>query len=197
MIAFLRGKLVFIQAGVVVLEVGGVGYRVQVPLSLLHRLPSVGEEVLIHTHLVVREDGIQLFGFLEEEELMIFIKFLSVAGVGSKGALSVLSIYSPDEIRRAILNEDVDALTRVPGVGKKIASRIVLELKEKIACVNTDKVSACGKKGERNDAVAALEALGYTHREASEAVDLVQSDIKEPVPAADLVKKALRIFLKK
>ncbi|RJQ24964.1 MAG: Holliday junction branch migration protein RuvA [Peptococcaceae bacterium] len=196
MIAFLRGRLVSVQAGVVVLEVGGVGYRLQAPLSLLHRLPPTGEEVLIYTHLVVREDSIQLFGFLEEEELMIFIKFLSVAGVGSKGALSVLSIYSSDEIKQAIFHEDIDALTRVPGIGKKIASRIVLELKEKIACVSTDKVSAYGEKGERDDAIAALEALGYTRREASEVVEQVQSGIKEPLPAADLVKKALRIFLK-
>lgn len=196
MIAFLRGKLVSVQAGVVVLEVGGVGYRLQVPFSLSNNLPPAGEEVLLYTHLVIREDSLRLFGFFEKEEMAVFLKLLGVTGVGSKGALAMLSIYSPEEIRQAILQENISALTRVPGVGKKIAGRIVLELKEKISDVKVNKAGAAGEDEERNDAIVALEALGYARGEAGEAIERVLSGIKEPVPAADLVMKALRLLSK-
>lgn len=201
MIAFLRGKLVSVQAGVVVLEVGGVGYRLHVPFSLSGNLPPAGEEVLLYTHLVIREDGLRLFGFFAEEELTVFLKILSVTGVGSKGALALLSIYSPEEIRLAISQENTSVLTKAPGIGKKIAGRIILELKEKISDTKVKKPGADredgdGEEGERKDAIIALETLGYTRGQAGEAVEQVLAGLTEAVTATDLVKKALRLLSK-
>lgn len=197
MIAFIKGKLWEVQAGAVVLEAGGLGYQVQVPLSLLGKMPARGGEVMLHTHLVVREDGFSLYGFQEQSELEYFTKLLNVSGVGPKGALAILTLFTPGDLRRAILSEDITSLTRAPGVGKKTAGRIILELKDKLPGPAVDQDAGAFGAGGEIDAVAALEALGYSAAEARRAVQAVlPKDGGEP-PAAELVKNALRLLVRK
>lgn len=194
MIAFLKGKLASIENGAVFLEVGGLGYRVQVPLSLLHLLPPTGGEVVLHTHLAVREDSLYLYGFSEREELDFFLRLLNVTGVGPRGALAVLSIYRPAELARLIRDEDLAALTRVPGVGKKTAGRIVLELKDKISGKLPVRTAGEAAGGAAEDAVAALESLGYQPAVARKAVNQACSRFEEIPAAAELVKASLSIL---
>jgi Holliday junction DNA helicase RuvA len=196
MIAFIKGKLADIQAGSVVLDVGGIGYRVQVPLSLQYRLPAQGSEFMLHTSLVVRDDGFYLYGFQSESELGFFLKLLNVSGVGPKGALAVLSIYTPSELGRAIAGEDIALLTRVPGIGKKTAGRIVLELKDKVAGLITAADPESIGIGREIDALDALEALGYSPVEARRAVKEALSGLENP-QVEQLVKSALRLLMKK
>jgi Holliday junction DNA helicase RuvA len=201
MIAFLRGKLAVEAPGMIVVDVNGVGYKLLVSNSTLAAMPSIGQEVFIFTHLVVREDDMQLYGFQTEDELAMFLLLLNVSGMGPKGALSVLSVYPPDSIREYISNEDVTALTRVPGVGKKTAQRLILELKDKIG-----KVISSAKQGSNviagdssviRDAEFALAALGYNQSEAGDAIRkaLSQKDT-EYRDASDLIKSALKYLMK-
>lgn len=196
MIAFIKGKLADIQAGSVIIDVGGIGYKVQVPLSLQYRLPATGSELMLHTSLVVREDSFSLYGFQSENELAFFLKLLNVSGVGPRGALAILSIYTPAELGRAIAGEDIASLTRAPGIGKKTAARIVLELKDKVS----DLFDASDPRniviGREVDALEALEALGYSAVEARRAVKEAQAGLKNP-PVEELVKNALRLLVKK
>jgi len=186
-----------IQAGAVILDVCGVGFKVRVPLSLLHRLPEKDSEVSLHTHLVVRENGFDLYGFQEREELDYFIKLLNVSGIGPKGALAILTLFSPGEIGRAIVDEDAVSLTRVPGVGKKTAGRIILELKDKITVLPLEREAGSAGGGGDLDAVEALIALGYSPAEARSAVREVR-DKADAVPSvAELVRSALRLLVKK
>lgn len=196
MIAFIRGKLSNAQAGAVIVDVGGIGYYVQVPLSLLNSLPGPGEEIILHTHLVVREDGFNLYGFKDLSQLEFFIKLLNVSGVGPKGALAVLTILSPSELKRAILSENIALLTRVPGVGKKTAGRIVLELKDKVSgfIIGNEVENAEIDRG--NEAVQALEALGYSVIEARRAVKAALETSDSKAQTAELVRKALRVLVR-
>jgi Holliday junction DNA helicase RuvA len=197
MIAFIKGKIADIQAGSVILDVGGIGYRVQVPLSLQYHLPPRGSEIMLHTSLVVRDDVFCLYGFQSENELDFFLKLLNVSGVGPKGALAILSAYNPSELGRAIAGEDIPLLTRVSGIGKKTAGRIILELKDKVSDLITasdhpESISI----GREIDALEALEALGYSPLEARRAVKEAQSDLENP-QVEQLVKGALRLLMKK
>lgn len=196
MIAFIKGKLADIQAGSVIIDVGGIGYKVQVPLSLQYRLPAAGSELMLHTSLVVREDSFSLYGFQGENELAFFLKLLNVSGVGPRGALAILSIYTPAELGRAIAGEDIASLTRAPGIGKKTAARIVLELKDKVS----DLFDASDPRniviGREVDALEALEALGYSAVEARRAVKEAQAGLDNP-PVEELVKNALRLLVKR
>lgn len=196
MIAFIKGKLADIQAGSVIIDVGGIGYKVQVPLSLQYRLPAAGSELMLHTSLVVREDSFSLYGFQGENELAFFLKLLNVSGVGPRGALAILSIYTPAELGRAITGEDIASLTKAPGIGKKTAARIVLELKDKVS----DLFDASDPRniviGREVDALEALEALGYSAVEARRAVKEAQAGLDNP-PVEELVKNALRLLVKK
>lgn len=196
MIAFLNGRLAAIDAGAVIIDVGGVGYRVQVPLSLINSLPEPGGQIMLHTHLAVREDDISLYGFKERGELEYFLKLLNVSGVGPKGALAVLTLFSPGELGQAIVNEDIPALTRAPGIGKKTAGRIILELKDKIPVAALTGVPGRIQAGLLNDAVAALETLGYSTQEAHKGVKEALAGCSEEPPVAELVKKALRLLVK-
>uniref|UniRef100_A0A7C2EIJ2 Holliday junction branch migration complex subunit RuvA n=1 Tax=Ammonifex degensii TaxID=42838 RepID=A0A7C2EIJ2_9THEO len=164
MIAFLRGRLVRVTAGAAVIEVGGVGYRVNIPLSLGPRLPQPGAECKLYTHFILREEQPALFGFGSEEERDFFVLLLGVSGVGPKAALAILSCLSVAEIKQALREEKAAILQMVPGIGKKTAQRILLELKDKF-----DKEEAAVPK-ETADAVEALVTLGYRRGEAREAV---------------------------
>ena len=196
MIASLRGKLSAIGADWAVIEVGGVGYRVLAPSSTLFKLPELGAEVFLHTHLAVRDDGMFLFGFSGDHELKAFLQLINVGGVGPRLALAVLSVLTPGELAGAVAVEDVEQLVRVPGVGKKTARRIILELKDKLAVMEPGSPAGVGAMpgvGTESDAVNALMALGYDMTEARGAVQaaVVKGNVDS---TAELVKVALRLF---
>jgi Holliday junction DNA helicase RuvA len=182
MIAGLRGSVRRVDVGGLVLSVGPVDVRVHTPIPTALDARA-GDEIVLRTHLYVREDQITLYGFSSDAQLEMFELLLSVAGVGPRAALGVLSALDPAEIRGAILHDDVRALTRAPGVGQKAATRIILELKGKMATV-TPAVASDGRPDVEGDTVAALVALGYTATEAKRAV--------EAAPRADSVEDFLR-----
>jgi Holliday junction DNA helicase RuvA len=206
MIASLRGTLLERGDGYVVVEAAGVGYQAHVTTGTLVALPAVGEEVRLHTRHVVREDAQLLFGFVERDELKLFDLLIAVNGVGPRIAIAVLSGLSPANFARAIRDENLAAITAVPGVGRKTAERLVVELRDKLAFVpmasasaSAGEASATGRakkpkvleKSERyDDAVAALVTLGYPAAQAADAVRRVSEDAAE-AGAEDLVKRAL------
>ncbi len=197
MIATLRGNLASAGPEAVVIETGGVGFRVLVPASTQGRLPGVGSEVVLHTHLHVREDALVLYGFATREELETFELLLGVTGVGPKVAVGVLSGISAADLLRAVAFQDEEVLKSVPGVGKKTAQRIILELKDKVGTFlerarPPEVVPTEAAVDARAEALEALVALGYGRLEAGQAVErAVRSD-----PAArveEIVRRALRL----
>lgn len=190
MIAKLFGKISYIRNNYAVIDVNGVGYRAQVTSYTLGKLAGMGEVGLfIHTH--VREDAINLFGFLTLDELEIFELLISVSGVGPKSALGILSIADPKTIRTAVLNEDSSILTRVSGIGKKTAERVILELKGKVAEMAEGEKAGATLDSE---AIEALTAMGYNVSEAREALKHISSDVKD---VGERVKSALKSLGKK
>lgn len=194
MIAYIHGKLAAGGTGWVVIDVQGIGYHIHVPLTT--KLPGIGQEVKLHTHMAVREDGIQFYGFSGEEQRDCFLALLDVAGVGPKMALAVVSHLPPENLRLVIAGEDVNQLVKVPGVGKKTAQRILLELKDKLpgpVALSGETAASDGTvpQGQDEDAVVALLSLGYSQSEARDAVRKAQ----HITPAADvpaLIKAALK-----
>ncbi len=185
MIARLRGTLVSV-APVVVVDVGGVGYQVTLTPQAVSELPPVGEEVMIHTHLHVREDEMSLYGFLSAAERDLFRVLISTSGVGPKVGMALLSTLRPDQLRRAILSEDAGALATAPGVGKRSAQRIILELRPKLADAEADVVQGSGSAQVR----MALEQLGYRPEEINE----VLAEVDEDGSVQDQVKAALKLL---
>ena len=176
MIAQLQGTIAgFRGNGSVVLMVGGVGYHVFVSTYTLGKLAGQGE-VLLHIHTHVREDALSLYGFLDEEELAIFELLISVSGIGPKVGLSILSIADVKTIRLGIVNKDPNILTRVSGVGKKTAEKLIVELQNKVEAVAGDET---GDFAASQDALEALTSLGYSITEAREALKLVAPDITD------------------
>ena len=189
MIYRLRGTLVEKDTEGVVIDVGGVGYRSSASLATLRALPSLGEECVIHTRLVVREDAMLLFGFAEREERAAFDALTAVSKVGPKLALSVLSSMTPPEISEAVARGDVIKLSSVPGLGKKTAERLVLELKGKsLAVFGPEPIAAGGGGGPYVEARDALTALGYRLEEAEKALN----DVPPQDTAEKYIKEALR-----
>jgi Holliday junction DNA helicase RuvA len=185
MIAFLDGELLEKNVGRVVLNVGGVGYELAVPTSVLAGLPGVGERARLHTRMVVREDSMTLYGFPSPDERELFDLLTGVTGVGPKVALAFLSTLKPDALRRAVIANDADALTVVPGVGKKVAQRVVLDLRDKLGGEGAE-IIATGPLADVRDA---LLALGLTPVEASQALADIDADGKAP---DDLLREALQ-----
>ena len=132
MIAYIKGELAATDVDTVVVEAGGLGYEIYVPASVYEGLPALGAQVRLHTYLHVREGGIQLFGFLDRDSLEVFKLLITVSGIGPKGALGVLSVISPNELRFAILADDAKTISRAPGIGAKTARKLILELKDKL-----------------------------------------------------------------
>ncbi len=204
MISYIRGILTEVSGDGIVVEAGGIGYEIRVPLSVLERLPRLGEEVKIHTFLQVREDGVGLFGFLDRGELAMFKQLLGVGGIGPKGALGVLTALKPDDLRLAVISGDAKAIARAPGVGIKTAQRIILDLKDKVS-MDDILPAADGSgpdSGGRGDAVLgaaareameALTALGYSAMEASRAVGRVE--VTGDMTAEDVLKQSLRFLI--
>ncbi len=204
MIARLTGILVEAEPTEIIVDVQGVGYSVSVPLSTFDKLPPVGQQVTIHTHVHLREDCMQLFGFATKEERALFRMLMdNVQGVGPKVALNVLSCVSLDSFVTSVANGDVKALSRINGVGKRTAERMVVELKDKIDAIGKgvigSAVAASGnaaKPGiaqEALDAIAALESLGYK-RDAAEKAVRSAAEKEEGASTEQLLRKALAIL---
>ncbi|MGF6711730.1 Holliday junction DNA helicase RuvA [Luteibacter sp. W1I16] len=196
MIGRLRGTLVSKQPPSLLIEVGGVGYEVDAPMSTIYDLPGTGKEVILLTHYAVKEDGVALYGFLREAERAMFRNLLKVSGIGAKIALAVLSGVATDELSRLVHAGDVVALTKIPGIGKKTAERMVVELRDRVDAVGVRlPVSALGEAVPADpvgEATVALQQLGYKPVEASR---LVQKAAAEGDSAEAIIRKALRAAL--
>jgi holliday junction DNA helicase RuvA len=175
MIASLSGKLESLNSDAAIIDVGGVGFRVYMPTSSLATIGKPGDSINVYTHMHVREDNIALYGFPAAEELWLFETLLGVTGLGPKLSLAMLSALTPDQITMAIATGSVDMLDMIPGIGKKVANRIILELKEKIGAgwVITPATQATQ---ENADVLAALTVLGYSAGEAVKAVAALPTD---------------------
>ena len=184
MISFLEGEIVEKAGARVVIAVGGVGYDVSVPTSVAATLPQVGRTARVHTRMVVREDSMTLYGFADADERTLFDLLTGVTGVGPKVALSFLSALTPDEIRRSVVAGDAATLTIVPGVGKKVAQRVVLDLRERLG---GDTVLVV--EGPLADVREALLQLGLTPSEATDAMRGIESNGRG---ADDLLREALQ-----
>ncbi len=190
MIAQLEGKIAGVRGNAVIVMVGGVGYLVAVSVYTLGKLAGQGEVLLyIHTH--VREDTLALYGFLNEEELFMFQLLISVSGIGPKAGLAILSIADVKTIRMAVVNKDPSILTRVSGVGKKTAEKVIIELQNKVEAVAGDD-QADAVAGQ--DALEALTSLGYSISQAREALKLVPVDVKD---VSARIRQALKNLGKK
>ncbi|MBS0432737.1 MAG: Holliday junction branch migration protein RuvA [Proteobacteria bacterium] len=193
MIGRLRGTLVSKRAPWLVLDVGGVGYELEVPMSTLYDLPEAGREVTLLTHYAIREDTAALYGFLREEERALFRNLQKVSGIGARIALAVLSGVSTGEFARLVHDSDVTALTRIPGIGKKTAERIVVELRDRVDAAASQAPRAQGKPSSpQEEAVAALQQLGY---KPVEAARLARDAMQEGDDAEAIIRKALRAAL--
>lgn len=197
MIARLSGILVEKSVTQCVVDVHGVAYRVVVPLATFYELPEIGQPVVIHIHTHVREDAIQLYGFHAQDEREVFELMISVTGIGPKLAINVLSGIAAGELIRAVTEEDLKRLTAIPGVGKKTAERMILELKDKMAKIGwetpaggTDALR--GDEQIKDDALSALVNLGYKGSAVKEAVDRIIREAQEPPSLDRLLKQALR-----
>ena len=191
MIGRIHGKLVEKHPPQIVVDVQGVGYELDVPMSTFYQLPATGAEVSLFTHLVVREDAHQLFGFATEPERRAFRQLLRISGVGARTALSVLSGLSVADLRDAVSAQDGGRLTKIPGIGKKTAERLLLELRDKLDAV-TVAAGASKGDGQTGDISNALLALGYNEREAGWALKQLPSGLN----VADGIRQALRILSK-
>jgi Holliday junction DNA helicase RuvA len=195
MIAFLRGRLLDKHPNRLIIDVNGVGYDVQVPLSTFYDLAEPGADVSLRVHTHVREDQIALFGFGSLLEQQLFERLISVGGIGPKLALAVLSGIEPEELIRAVRTADIARLSRIPGIGRKTAERITLELKDKLpaspAGVEAG-VPAVGAADMRTDLLSALVNLGYQRAHADKAVDAVLKGPEAPPPFEQALRAALR-----
>jgi len=189
MIAGLRGILENREGDTLVVDVQGVSYRVHAPASTLSRVGAVGEAVKLYTHLYVREGALALYGFATADELTLFEQLLTVSGVGPKAALSLLSAFAPETLRTALAQGNVDLLTRVPGIGKKTAGRLVLELRGKI---DLGALGAPALSGPDAEVVAALTNLGWPASEAQRVVAALPKDSELSV--AEKIRLALQAF---
>ena len=199
MISYIRGELVVIEEDKVIVDVNGVGFGIFMPAQSMNYLPEVGEEVRLHTYMNVREDAMQLFGFLTRDDLEVFKLVIGVSGIGPKGGLSILSQLSPDELRFAVMAGDAKTIASAPGIGKKTAEKLIIELKDKLsiedvlnkAVQNDTPHTVIGSTNEvQAEAVEALVALGYGSTEAMKAVRKV--DITEDTTVEDVLKLALK-----
>ena len=199
MISYVRGDLVAIEEDRVIVDVNGVGFGIFMPAQSMNYLPTTGEEVRLHTYMNVREDAIQLYGFLTRDDLKVFKLVIGVSGIGPKGGLSILSQMTPDDLRFAVMANDAKTIARAPGIGKKTAEKLIIELKDKLNIEdvlnkNVDDSNVIAASNNSNEfqaeAVEALVALGYGSIEATKAVKKVSIDKETTVE--DLLKLALK-----
>ena len=194
MIGRLKGVLVSKQPPWLVIDVGGVGYELEAPMSTVFDLPETGREVALYTHYAVKEDTVALYGFLREAERSLFRTVQKVSGIGAKIALAVLSGTSTDEFARLVQAGDIAALTRIPGIGKKTAERIVVELRDRVDAIAV--LPGAGMSGPRDaqsEAVVALQQLGY---KPAEAARLAKEATADGDSAEAIIRKALKAALR-
>jgi Holliday junction DNA helicase RuvA len=198
MIGLLRGIILEKQPPHLLLDVNGVGYEIDAPMSTFYHLPDIGKEVTLHTHFVVREDAHSLFGFFAREERALFRTLLKVNGVGPRLALTILSSIAPNEFVRCVINNDTASLVRLPGVGKKTAERLIIEMRDKLSSwqgTGSEHILAITPtdKGGRNpliqDAISALVSLGYKPQEASRVISKVDDG---QLTSEDMIRRALQ-----
>lgn len=199
MISYIRGELIAIEEEKVIVEVNGVGFGIFMPAQSMNYLPSIGEGIRLHTYMNVREDAIQLYGFLTRDDLKVFKLLIGVSGIGPKGGLSILSQLSPDDLRFAVMAGDAKTIAKAPGIGKKTAEKLIIELKDKLdiedvlnkeADETMTVVTGGGTNELQAEAVQALVALGYNNTDAVKAVKKVQIDDQTSVE--DVLKAALK-----
>ena len=199
MIKYLNGILAEVDTDSIVVEVNGIGYGVNVPVSVIENVREIGSNIKIYTYMNVKEDDVSLFGFLTKDELEIFKRVISVSGIGPKGGLAILSTLSADDLRFAVLSDDAKAISKAPGIGLKTASKLILELKDKFDLQeafekksNNVMQTSVRNNSEAQDAVEALVALGYTSTDALKAVRSL--DIDDNVSSGNIVKMALKVI---
>ncbi|KQT33239.1 Holliday junction branch migration protein RuvA [Methylophilus sp. Leaf414] len=191
MIARLNGRLLEKSPPLIVVDCNGVGYEVEVPMSTFYNLPELGQSVQLLTHMVVREDAQLLYGFGSEQEKNTFKQLLKVNGIGAKSALSILSGVSVNDLMLAVSQQEVAMLTRVPGIGKKTAERLLLELKDKFVVTGSTSAQPVAKAAT-DDILNALVALGYNEREATATIKLLEPG----VGVSDGIRQALKYLSK-
>lgn len=198
MYSYFKGELVEKNEDSIVIETGQIGYLIYVPGQVLDYLPSIGETIKIYTYLHVREDAMILYGFLTKDDLKVFKLLLGVSGIGPKGALSILSVMTTDDLRFAVLGDDAKTIAKAPGVGAKTAARLILELKDKLSL--QDALDQTLEKNQdltfnesnlvKKEAIQALVALGYSSTEATKVLSSIE--IGENTTVEDLLKLALK-----
>lgn len=198
MIGFLRGKLIHKAPPLLLLDVQGVGYEVEAPMTTFYNLPTLGSEILLHTHLVVREDAHILFGFSTEADRTMFRTLIKVNGVGPKLALTILSGQTAEEFHRCIYNNDTQALVRLPGVGKKTAERLVIEMRDRLPDLGSadisgveaiSKATLSAVANPKQEAISALCSLGY---KPPDAAKMVQAINIEGLSCEEIIRLALQ-----
>ena len=198
MIRFIKGTLAQISEGEIVLEHQGMGFAIFIPGSFMQELPSIGEELTVYTYLNVREDAMQLFGFLTQEDLEVFKLLITVNGIGPKAALSILGVMGAYDLKYAVMADDAKAISKVPGIGPKTAGKLILELKDKLSLedafeqklAKNDNPVQNKAKGAKNEAIEALVALGYSSSEALKALNGIE--ITDDTDVEDILKAALK-----
>lgn len=199
MYSYIKGELAEINTDHIVIDVNGIGYMIYISSQALDYLPAIGETIKVHTYLYMREDAMILYGFLTKDELEIFKLLITVSGIGPKGGLAILSTLSADDLRFAVLSGDSKAIAKAPGVGSKTAQRVIIDLKDKLSLEDAfekklehenEKSNIASNSRVKNDAVMALNALGYSSSESLKAVSKVE--ITEEMDVEDVLKAALK-----
>lgn len=196
MISYIKGIVAEIEPNYIVVENHCIGYEIFVPATVIDEIPCVGSEVKIYTYLYVKEDILNLYGFMSREDLHIFKLLITVNGIGPKGALGILSTISPDDLRFAVLAGDTKTISKAPGIGQKTAQKLIIELKDKLSIEEAFELKqnktaiASGLSEARNEAVLALTALGYSQSESMKAVKLCAAD--DSMSTDEILKLALK-----
>lgn len=198
MIAYVKGTLETKRTGYIVIDVGGIGYKIYMSDTSMDKLGNVGEIVKVHTHYRVREDDISLFGFITVEELRMFELLIGVSGIGAKTALAMLAVIEPSNFALAVISNDIATLTKIPGIGAKSAQRIVLELKDKLKTeqaiakdTNVEIKTAILKDDKMDEAISALQVLGYKKSEIEKVLNNIET---ENLRVEEIIKQALIVL---
>ena len=198
MYSYIKGELVEIQPESIVVEAGQIGYEIRMPANMVGRLGGIGQSVKVYTYLHVKEDLMELYGFLSRDDLQVFRLLLGVNGIGPKGALAILTALTPDDLRIAVLGEDAKAIAKAPGIGSKTAQRVILELKDRLSLVPVagnaspaaQAISQDSSSAVKAEAVQALVALGYSSTEAWKSVGKIE--LAPEMTVEELLKLCLK-----
>ena len=198
MYSYIKGELVEIQPESIVVEAGQIGYEIRMPANMVGRLGGIGQSVKVYTYLHVKEDLMELYGFLSRDDLQVFRLLLGVNGIGPKGALAILTALTPDDLRIAVLGEDAKAIAKAPGIGSKTAQRVILELKDRLSLVPVagnaspaaQAISQDSSSAVKAEAVRALVALGYSSSEAWKSVGKIE--LAPEMTVEELLKLCLK-----